>query len=316
LFCTTSVFAQPRLKFAELVFNSDISEAVIAAKLKGLGITGVQGAENAFVLLNDFSGLEKVPLLEYSSRVLPEDLRNDGYAQALLGFFERGGRHHMFIPIKGSQSAITAAVGTAFGSTRSGHYTLYGLKSKKPNLTPLLFAVGILFILFLIFSQRRRVANLARTAGRVKTRFDTASAFEPVPILPGEGYFNQKKSMKSRILRLFGISAACAVFILSFLCLVPQASVAAGGGTESGTESSAAIQALSPQAWERHAEFELNFPLRNLHNSKAKWQNYALGEDGLMHAVDGGKPVLPNSKEVPPYPYASLYAYLSSIVSK
>jgi hypothetical protein len=167
------------------------------------------------------------------------------------------------------------------------------------------------------------VAKLARAAetiavntGRTKARSGRASAFEPVSILPEEGYFNQKKSVKSRILRLFGISTACAAFIIAFLCLVPQASVSAGGSAEGGAETTASIQALSPQAYERHAEFELNFPLRNLHNPKAKWRNYALGEDGLMHAVDGDRPTLPDSKEVPPYPYASLYAYLSSIVSK
>ena len=51
------------------------------------------------VLLNNFSGLEWVPLGEYEERLEPFDPRRDGYAVKLRDFFTRDGKRWFFIPL-------------------------------------------------------------------------------------------------------------------------------------------------------------------------------------------------------------------------
>jgi hypothetical protein len=52
-----------------------------------------------WVFLDDFSGLQRIPLDEYSGRVSSFDPRNDGYAERLRAFFVRDGKRFLYIPL-------------------------------------------------------------------------------------------------------------------------------------------------------------------------------------------------------------------------
>jgi hypothetical protein len=54
---------------------------------------------SSWVLLDVFGSFQQIPLDEYSSRVLPIDPRNDGYAEKLKNFFIRDGKRFFFVPL-------------------------------------------------------------------------------------------------------------------------------------------------------------------------------------------------------------------------
>jgi len=54
---------------------------------------------SAWVMLDIFGSLQQIPLDEYSSRVLPIDPRNDGYAEKLRDFFIRDGKRYIYVPL-------------------------------------------------------------------------------------------------------------------------------------------------------------------------------------------------------------------------
>lgn len=64
-----------------------------------LGDEAIISESSQWVFLDDFSGLTSIPLDEYSSRTLPFDPRNDGYAERLGAFFVREGKRLFYIPL-------------------------------------------------------------------------------------------------------------------------------------------------------------------------------------------------------------------------
>jgi len=91
--------------YAALITDAEIPDAHIRDSLSD-GSHGPRdlsasliSESTQWVLLDDFSGLQQIPLDEYNQRVLPLDPRNDGFASRLHSFFVRDDRRVLFIPL-------------------------------------------------------------------------------------------------------------------------------------------------------------------------------------------------------------------------
>ena len=60
----------------------------------------VYSESSQWVLLDEFGSLAQIPLDEYSSRIMPFDPRNDGYAEKLKNIFVSNGKRFVFIPLE------------------------------------------------------------------------------------------------------------------------------------------------------------------------------------------------------------------------
>ncbi|MDR0601754.1 MAG: hypothetical protein LBG42_05170 [Treponema sp.] len=117
------------------------------AVLAGIEPSGVLSESGMWVFLDDFGGLERIPLERWDERVFPFDPRNDGYAERLRSFFVHDGRRFFFVPMTGKglkkfQKALPGAAGVSFSLDFYG----YG-----PSLYPfvILFSAAGLGFLFL-----------------------------------------------------------------------------------------------------------------------------------------------------------------------
>jgi len=85
--------------YATLVCGEDYSDPEIRGRLDSRGLTGLVSESDQWALLDCFGGVEKIPLVEYSQRLLPFDPRNDGYAEKLRSLFVRDGKRFVYIPL-------------------------------------------------------------------------------------------------------------------------------------------------------------------------------------------------------------------------
>jgi len=88
--------------YAVLSFDASVDDGVLRGLLSGLdGFAGAPVSESSqWVMLDNFSYLETVPLDQYLARVTSFDPRNDGYASALRDVFVRDGKRFVYIPLE------------------------------------------------------------------------------------------------------------------------------------------------------------------------------------------------------------------------
>jgi len=95
--------------YAVLSFDASIEDDLLRALLSDTsGFAGSPVSESSqWVILDNFSSLETVPLDKYFSRVASFDPRNDGYAEKLRDVFLRDGKRFVYIPLeKGSWTPL------------------------------------------------------------------------------------------------------------------------------------------------------------------------------------------------------------------
>jgi hypothetical protein len=76
-----------------------LGESTVLKMLSENHISSVISPSTEWVYINDFNGLRPVPLSQYGQILEPYDLRNDGYAEQLLGIFHSSGQQRFFIPL-------------------------------------------------------------------------------------------------------------------------------------------------------------------------------------------------------------------------
>ena len=97
--------AAGRGAYAALITSAELPDAEIRELITGNNSNLQKVADSLisessqWVLLDDFTDLIQIPLIEYGERILPFDPRNDGYASRLYSFFVRGGQRILFIPL-------------------------------------------------------------------------------------------------------------------------------------------------------------------------------------------------------------------------
>jgi len=99
-------------RYAALVCADTVPDRQIRERLEARGFSGIVSESGQWVLVDGFSGVERVPLDEYEARILPFDPRNDGYADKLRSLFVRGDRRFIYIPL-GAAGAGAAAFNPA-----------------------------------------------------------------------------------------------------------------------------------------------------------------------------------------------------------
>ena len=102
--------------YAALVVDESVPDREIRRRLEAAGLRGVVSESGQWFLLDSFGSMERVPLDQYSTRLLPFDPRNDGYAEKLRSLFVRDGRRIAYIPVDLPTSAgHRARIGVALG---------------------------------------------------------------------------------------------------------------------------------------------------------------------------------------------------------
>jgi hypothetical protein len=102
VFCTLGVSLAPtkgKAAYAELMCSEAVSDREVRERLEKNGFSDLVSESGQWVLLDSFGTIERIPLDEYDSRVLPFDPRNDGYAQKLRSLFVRDGKRSVYIPL-------------------------------------------------------------------------------------------------------------------------------------------------------------------------------------------------------------------------
>jgi hypothetical protein len=85
--------------YATLVCGDAYSDPELRERLDSRGLTGLVSESDQWFLLDCFGSVEKIPLVDYSQRLLPFDPRNDGYAEKLKSVFVRDGKRFVYIPL-------------------------------------------------------------------------------------------------------------------------------------------------------------------------------------------------------------------------
>jgi hypothetical protein len=104
--------------FAALTLDASYPDRQIRELLAYGGVKTAIGESSQWVFLEDFGGLEQVPLDRYWERVEPFDPRNDGYAERLQSFFVFNGERRIFIGLKGAPLDLEGRVQAALGDIR------------------------------------------------------------------------------------------------------------------------------------------------------------------------------------------------------
>jgi hypothetical protein len=87
--------------YAALALDEGAGDRETAAALEKALDRPVISESSQWVLLNNFGGLERIPLEDYGERLELFDPRRDGYAGKLSRFFVRDGKRWFFIPLDG-----------------------------------------------------------------------------------------------------------------------------------------------------------------------------------------------------------------------
>jgi hypothetical protein len=137
----------PREGFVELSLDASYPDRQIRELLAYGGVKATIGESSQWVFLDDFGGLEQVPLDRYWERVEPFDPRNDGYAERLQSFFVFNGERRIFIGLKGAPLDLEGRIEAALGDIR---YSLSAPAPRRSLLVPaILFIVAAALTLLL-----------------------------------------------------------------------------------------------------------------------------------------------------------------------
>jgi hypothetical protein len=133
--------------YAVLTLDASYPDRLIRKLLTQGRIANTISESSQWVFLDDFGGLEKVPLDSYWDRVEPFDLRNDGYAERLQSFFVFQEERRLFIPLRGNFGDLEGRIRTALGDIP---FSLTVLTPPGSIILPvLLFVVAAVFTLLL-----------------------------------------------------------------------------------------------------------------------------------------------------------------------
>jgi hypothetical protein len=133
--------------YVVLTLDASYPDRFIRELLTQERIVNTIGESSQWVFLDDFRGLEKVPLDSYRDRVEPFDLRNDGYAERLRSFFVFQERRRLFIPLRGNFGDLEGRIRTALGDIP---FSLTVLTPPESIVLPaILFVVAAVFTLLL-----------------------------------------------------------------------------------------------------------------------------------------------------------------------
>jgi hypothetical protein len=139
--------------YGMLSLDQSYSDRMIGDALRSAGIETYLSESTQWVYLDDFGGLIKVPLDEFSWRLEPFDPRNDGYAEKLRSFFVRDGTRYFFIPLSPEQcdprSGFADFLNAALGDTP--HTLELLIQTQPPPRYWLLFAVFGTAVVFSFF---------------------------------------------------------------------------------------------------------------------------------------------------------------------
>jgi hypothetical protein len=136
--------------YAMLVLDEEQNDREICALLKKHNINNYRSESTEWFLLNDFSGIQKIPLDEYPARLESFDPRNDGYAEKARAVFVREGRRRIFIPVEGlggfgpaspEAKIIDALEGTAYSSIH------FQSVRRNPVANTVIFIIACIFLL-------------------------------------------------------------------------------------------------------------------------------------------------------------------------
>jgi len=146
--------------YATLVCGEAYSDPDIRERLDSLGLRGVVSESDQWFLLDCFGGIEKIPLVEYSQRLLPFDPRNDGYAEKLRSLFVRDGKRFVYIPLAAnSPENLETEIGKAL--TGIPHSLEYAQSLPKRDILFPLLAFCLTACAFFAIPVLRRRLNAA-----------------------------------------------------------------------------------------------------------------------------------------------------------
>ena len=112
-----------------------------------------------WVLLDNFSFIERIPLDKYSQRVFPFDPRNDGYAQKLKDFFIINGKSVIYIPLL-SSFWNPAFLDRQFKNMMDGiDYSIEYYGAVKPVYIYFIIYAASLTAFFIIFYFKNKINN-------------------------------------------------------------------------------------------------------------------------------------------------------------
>jgi hypothetical protein len=142
-------------EYVILTTGEQTGDRFVVEKLSGAGIKGVISESSQWFFINDFSGLKRVPLDQFSDFLIETDPRNDGYAQKLRMVFVRDGRRYFYIPrrafLSSDPSVIAQRVSYALGDTPHENVVF----NTRPASNGLIFAAASLFSLAFAFYVSR-----------------------------------------------------------------------------------------------------------------------------------------------------------------
>jgi hypothetical protein len=241
--------------YATLVCGEDCSDPELRERLDSRGLTGLVSESDQWFLLDCFGSVEKIPLVDYSERILPFDPRNDGYAEKLRRIFVRDGNRYIYIPIAANnpeklESQIAAALN---GVSYSLDYTR--APGRHDILLPLLSFCLTACAFFAIPALRRRLnagflpclAALSPLALGLIPGFALAALLAGFTALLAEGGrqkpydshlpFAQKWLLAFALIACYGcfsffsgLPVHFVFIVLAFFCCALFVSVKAGGG--------------------------------------------------------------------------------------
>jgi hypothetical protein len=133
--------------YAVLTLDASYPDRAIQELLTQGRIVNAIGESSQWVFLDDFGGLEKVPLDSYRDRVEPFDLRDDGYAERLRSFFVFQDERRLFIPLRGNFGDLEGRIRAALGDIP---FSLAVLTPPRSVILPaVLFVAAAVFTLLL-----------------------------------------------------------------------------------------------------------------------------------------------------------------------
>jgi hypothetical protein len=141
--------AEGKAAYAELICSESVPDREIRERLENIGLSGLVSESGQWVLLDSFGSIERIPLDEYDSRVLPFDPRNDGYAQKLRSLFVRDGKRSIYIPLGSAArpSKLGKSLVSALGDID------YSLKAGRPAVAarPAGFYLALFCLVAVVF---------------------------------------------------------------------------------------------------------------------------------------------------------------------
>jgi hypothetical protein len=144
--------------YATLVCGDSCSDPEIRERLDSRGLTGLVSESDQWFLLDCFGSVEKIPLVEYSERLLPFDPRNDGYAEKLRSLFVRDGKRYVYIQLAAnSPEKLEAEIAAALNGVSYSLEYARGTPGKHDIFLPLIAFSLTACIFFAIPALRRRL---------------------------------------------------------------------------------------------------------------------------------------------------------------